>query len=63
MHLKDKFWRIINIITNQFQTNQFEDSEYKYDMITGFLNSNQDLGKYSSGIQISWDRHQNWLSC
>ena len=39
---------------------QFEDSEYKYDMIKEFLNSNLDVGKYSSSsIQTLSDRHEN----
>ena len=40
----------------------FEDSKYKYDMIKGFLNWNQDLGKCSSSIQIFRDRHENLFS-
>ena len=34
-----------------WHTSQFEDSEYKCDTKKGFLNSNPDLGKYSSSIQ------------
>ena len=35
-----------------WRTSQFECSEYKYDMMKGFLNSNPDLGKCLSSIQI-----------
>ena len=42
---------------------QFEDSKYKDDMIKGFLNSNPDLGKCTSSIQVLRDRHENLLSC
>ena len=36
-------------------TNQFEDSEYKYNMTKGC--SNPGLSKFSSSIQILLDRH------
>ena len=38
-----------------WHTSQFEDSEVKYDMIKGFLNSNPDLGKSSCSIQTMPD--------
>ena len=41
---------------------QFKDSEYKYDMIKGYLNSNPDLGQCSSSIQTLWDWHKNFPS-
>ena len=41
---------------------KFEDSKYKYDMVKGFLNSNLDLEKCTSSIQVLGDRHENLLS-
>ena len=39
-----------------------EDSKYKYDMVKGFLNSNLDLEKCTSSIQVLRDWHENLLS-
>ena len=36
----------------KLRTSQFEDREYKYDMIKGFLNSNPDFGICSLSNQI-----------
>ena len=51
----------LNLYENS-HTSQFEDSEYKYNMIRGFLNSNPDLGNCSSSIQTLWDWHENFPS-
>ena len=57
LYLKYKFGQIgpkIKISLNlheNWDTIQFEDGEYKYDMIKGFFNSNPDLEKYLSNIQ------------
>ena len=39
-----------NLLGNS-HTSQFEDCNYKYDMIKEFLNSNADFGKYSASFQ------------
>ena len=41
---------------------QSEDSEYKYDMEKGFLNSNSDFGKWPPSIQTLWDWQENLTS-
>ena len=57
LYLKYKFEEIglkIKVALNlheNWHTSQSEDSKYKCDNIKGFLNSNPDLGKYSSSIQ------------
>ena len=43
-------------------TRQIEDSKCKYDMMKGFLNSNLNLRKCSSSIQLLRHRHENLLS-
>ena len=43
-------------------TSRSEGSKYKYDMMKGCLNSNPDLEKCSSSIQILRDQHENLLS-
>ena len=65
LYLKYKFEQIgpnikLNLLENYY-TSQFEDSEYKHDVIKGFLNSNPDLGKCLSSMQFLSEWHKNLL--